>query len=540
MKKILFTYIGIMLGLFCANAQGLSERSFLTTDKAVYVAGEAIRISAFCWNGEKSSLSCESGVAYVELLSADKVAAKAKIALLSGRGAGSLLTPADLPSGNYRLVAHTAPNRYEDGFDGKPFEKIVTIFNFFSTERTSSGIEQVSDEQYRQSLSWSEVDNGALSVRVSGNEVIVKNLSGKNMTISASVRKDDGFLGEKNPSIADYLSSASKQVVSYVDLVKLEREGEIITAAVVGGSEKEIALAKGRFAFISSPGADGELYCAPVNEEGYVQFHTTGIHGNRDLVCEIEGLDEKSPLHLEIVTPAVEIQKRSLPKAKITSALLPVLEERGVQMQIGRRFGVGERKILADRENPLLSNGGVLYALDDFTRFDTMEETIIEIIKGVRVRKDSKGEPQIQILLESAYDKPEYSQGNALILVDGVPVFEHKKVMEVNPRIVKDIIVYPATFSIGGRMVGGMMNLITDRGNMPGIKFNRNVRIVDFQGVSEAVETETWKPVLNLPSEGNDVTLCTLPSSEDSILVIEGITEDGKAVIYSKKIKSQN
>ena len=96
-----------------ALAQRQAERTYISTDKDVYVAGERIWCSAFCVDPATGQLSSVSGVAYLELHSAAGMAASARIALLGGRGAGSVDLPAALPTGNYRLIAYTAQNRAE-------------------------------------------------------------------------------------------------------------------------------------------------------------------------------------------------------------------------------------------------------------------------------------------------------------------------------------------------------------------------------------------------------------------------------------------
>ena len=108
MRKLTLLFVSILALAAPALAQRQAERTYISTDKDVYVAGERIWCSAFCVDPATGRLSSVSGVAYLELHSAEGLAASARIALMGGRGAGAVDLPAALPTGNYRLSAYTA------------------------------------------------------------------------------------------------------------------------------------------------------------------------------------------------------------------------------------------------------------------------------------------------------------------------------------------------------------------------------------------------------------------------------------------------
>ena len=99
MKKILtllFCLLSASL-LRVPGAERLRERVYLSTDRDVYVAGDAVWLSAWCVDAGSGRLSGFSKTAYVEIHSADKLVQTAKIALDGGRGAGRLFLPTTLP-----------------------------------------------------------------------------------------------------------------------------------------------------------------------------------------------------------------------------------------------------------------------------------------------------------------------------------------------------------------------------------------------------------------------------------------------------------
>ena len=101
MRRILLTCLTLLSG-WAARGAAPVERIYISTDRTVYIAGDAVWCSLFCLDGN-GSYSNESAVAYLELISTDGTAATAKIGLLEGRGAGSFRIPATASTGTILL-----------------------------------------------------------------------------------------------------------------------------------------------------------------------------------------------------------------------------------------------------------------------------------------------------------------------------------------------------------------------------------------------------------------------------------------------------
>ena len=121
----------------------LRERVYVSTDREVYVAGDAVWMSAYCMDASSGKLSSFSKTAYVEIHSAAGMVQTAKIALEGGRGGGRLMLPNTLPTGNYRLLAYTALGASEEGFDPSVGARTLSVFNTFSNERIDGGVKVV-------------------------------------------------------------------------------------------------------------------------------------------------------------------------------------------------------------------------------------------------------------------------------------------------------------------------------------------------------------------------------------------------------------
>ncbi|MBO4924161.1 MAG: hypothetical protein J5382_08560, partial [Bacteroidales bacterium] len=103
--------------LVCAAQGHLSERVYVSTDRDVYVAGDEVFLSAFCFDMNTGKLSGFSRTAYLEVVSPDGPVQTAKLALEGGRGGGVIRLHNTIPTGNYQLVAYTAQCFNEEGYD---------------------------------------------------------------------------------------------------------------------------------------------------------------------------------------------------------------------------------------------------------------------------------------------------------------------------------------------------------------------------------------------------------------------------------------
>ncbi len=106
----------------------LQEKVFLHVDRNFYIAGELCWFSAYVVDASSNRPVDLSRVLYVEIINGEgKPVQQTTIALNEGRGNGSFMLPASLPSGTYLLRAYTAGMQNEDA--DKFFRQTITIAN---------------------------------------------------------------------------------------------------------------------------------------------------------------------------------------------------------------------------------------------------------------------------------------------------------------------------------------------------------------------------------------------------------------------------
>ena len=472
----------------------------LHTDKSVYVAGDMILLSALCLKGDV--INEDSSIAYVELISSDGLAATAKIALVAGRGAGYLKLPAGIPTGNYGICAYTKDSDRAE-------VKIISIFNAKYTARVKGGVE-ISD-----SLNLIPHDSIKIAPSVEFNSVkyggrhhfTIRNEQDEDVSLVISVCEDDGL-------------PAPPSSAGFVDLVPGEPEydGEVVEARILGPDAASVTNRPWLTAIISSPGSPSDTYSGEINDDGTIRFKTNNIYGDKDLVCEVLGIeDEGLDCHFAPLSPFAHIQCPELPALRISPRMQHAIMSRHNATVTHAADTLYE--FLTIRQPLLLSDSDCRHwHLDDYTRFNTIEEIIVELVPIAGIR-NVNGKKRIKMAVSDKTKK--LKSDDVLVMLDGVPVSDHERLLSFDALSLSDMYIYPYVYVIGKAVFNGIINFVTTKHDMSALEFGDNVRILDYQGCSYPLalhmtgefskpsgRTMLWEPCLTLgPGESADFSI---------------------------------
>lgn len=569
-RHIKSVLIILLFALFSQNIKAqdrVPEKIYISTDRGSYLAGETLWISVYCLDVSKSlKLSDLSSVAYLEVHNSTSVVLTAKIFLINGRGSGHVSLPPSLPTGNYRIVAYTKQMLNQD--PQQLFEKIIPIFNVLTTEKVPGNIEIVTENLV---ASENEHQESALSLSSLGaqNEVEIKfglggrilplnstvpitllNTGSNPVSVNVSVVKVDSLPFNNTKSVSTFIAGINHVAPSFKDYYVPEYEGEIIKGRV---NLKGTGSLWDKIIFLSAVGDNAEVYSSVVDSTGAFNFYTNSFFGDKEIVMEIPSADSTYNYTYELNDPFLKKVNNNIPKLVLDRRFEQSLIERSIEMQIGRRFSIDTLyEKLPFHNDPLLRTKPVVYKLDDYTRFPVMSEVIIEYITELRFRKlDNRQD--LQMRWEDSYKTLSFSRGNTLLLLDGIPVFDHTKIFNYDPLKVKSISIYGSEFFVGYASFEGLVLFKTYKGDYSGLTFGKNVRIMDFQGalypskftaggIAKADNFPDmrsllyWNPQIDLnPGVSNDINIHTSSLPGKYIIIIEGITENGLPVEYSSE-----
>ena len=533
MKK-LFLLIGLLPLL--AQAQ-VVEKVYVSTDRNVYIAGDEVWCSLFCVDASRGVLSSFSAVSYLELVSTDGTVTTAKIGLMEGRGSGKFRIPDTAPTGNYRLIAYTSQNQ-DDYLAGS---QLLAVFNTSSLSRVREGVSFLPEAEYLKQEAPSEAESGSLRLSLAGGRpragqtFTVSLVSDEAADVSVSVYAVDELLPPQRNTLATFLQQPCWDAVS----TRLpEYEGEIIYAAVEGLAWRKLdSLSNLAVATLSSAGSPSDVYVGKVNDKGRLMFFTNNIYGDRELVCEV-----KSDCgYISLAEPFLRPSMEGIGPLVLSPVQYGPLVRRKAGM--GSALQVDTLVQFLPRRNDVLleADQKIHYHLDDYTRFPSFQEVIVEIIPELRLGT-SHGRRELKMIVTDAVNARKNLRDNIMVMLDGVVINDVSLLEGMDAMLLEDVDLYPQNFVLGGQSFNGMVNFITRKGYVKALQFPENVRVVDFKGVSYPVaylgapvrgedhrQLLYWHPALRL-SAGETMRLnLTAPAYSGTFRVVaEGLSKDGE------------
>ena len=542
-----------MLALCAGILQGAAavpvERIYVSTDREVYVAGDAVWCSLTCLDGN-GRFSNESAVSYLELVSEAGTACTAKIGLLEGRGAGSFRIPVTAPTGTYRLVAYTAVNAGEEGTPWMAGSRLLTVFNTTSAARVPDGVEILDESAYESLPQPEAAPQGALQLSArtrlpkGAAAALVLSNGGSRASVSLSVRHEDDLrpaAQENSPESFLKALPADVRLRPGANPVT-EYDGEIVTARLLGArAESDYTEAT-----LSTAGDPASLYIGRADGTDIIRYHTSNIYGNREIVSEVSQLDRKEG-YIDFESPFIHPEAGTLPKLLLSPVQRQDLVSRKAALRAEKTLRIDTLTTFMTRRKDLLleSVDHRRYHLDDYNRFPSVREVLVEIIPELSLRR-VKDVWQLQLVVSDAVQSRFDRTGSILVMMDGVVLSDLDLLLDFDAMLLEDVDIYLQSFVCGKVAYHGLVNFITKKNYVTALHFPANVRVVDFQGVAYPVayngavpegegqdlrQLLYWHPVLNLDA-GSDyrIEIHTPGYAGRFKAVAEGFTEDGKPV----------
>jgi hypothetical protein len=536
----------MMMLFFCFSLQAeekISERVYVHTDKDCYVAGEDIWVKFYLVNSDFHP-STLSKVGYIEICDSEKPHIQIKLALNNGSGAGKIKIPAHTPSGIYQLSAYTRFMRNEG-------EKV-----FFNREIVIINLNQPKTErvEFTESYEGNEIiaENSNVGIHTDLPEyekrdkvlLSLNNLPANTADLVVSVSRNDSIASLK-VNKKDWLKKESKDLSSSI-LWLPEYEGHIVT----GRYTSKLPNSEQYTSSIGLVGNDIRYLNGKTNEDNQtVSFYAGGIYGSQEMVVSVYSpLYEKTSYRMDVVSPFQEALPDNLSILKFYPNNNHLME-RYIALQLNDETTPVKKTLLADDYYNLPVS--LSYDLDEYTRFNTLGETILEFIKGVRVSKKNE-KRNIQIFLK---DEMRYNIGNTLVLLDGIPIYNHDDILDYNPQNIKKINIYDGRYNFGDELFDGIVSFITYKRNLASFRLSDNSQLfgyefpslpVDFEFPDYSDETTKssrkpdfrhtlyWNPFVKPEKDQpTQLSFYTSDLSGEFDVVVEGITLDGK-IIYGK------
>lgn len=523
MKNLIITFL---LSLVLPLQAGIRERVHLISDKEVYLSGEKILVTLRTTNEKKQKLIF-SKIAYAELADSAVSHAQAMTLVSDGMGTMALSIPEDLPTGYYRLIAYT---RYmlNESADIRN-EKLIAVINpkTLNIKQLTGSSEQHLNSDLQSSLIL-RCNQKTYQQRQKG-EISIDNLPDDLVSYTLSIASD---LPNIPIPLAGNTLSEPLQPVSTRFLA--EYEGSVVRARITGMQDDSRKL------LLSVPGRNPEVFTGKKLDTGEYEFITGALTGVAELATTLDTRDDER-YTIDFVSPYAPVQLRRLPVLKIDSTLTADILRRHVALQVRSAFGLAYEQETPARMVQSTSTPEWTYILKEYTRFNTIEEVILEYVTNVRFRKIGN----IRTLAINREGSDGYTMGNTLVLLDNVPVFSHELLLQYDADRIEKIDIYRKQHVFGGQLYDGIVAFKSYEGNFRGFQLDRSTLISSYKGPQAGVTltkpdragapknlpdvrtTLYWqsgnKPDTRIPFETSDV-------SGHFKVVLVGLRRDGQEV----------
>lgn len=301
-------------------------------------------------------------------------------------------------------------------------------------------------------------------------------------------------------------------------------------------------------ALLASARGRGRIYATRTDHLGKLVFELPDLSGPSTLFIR-NGMEPTSPIHIQWHSPFDSRIAFSPILTRVTPA--PNALRRAFihqQVEAVYRAPAEQDPLTSEKpDNPFYGQANETYRLDDYTRFPTMEEVFREYVTGVWVRKNKQG---FYFLLLNRLSQTLMDRDN-LLLVNGQPISNVNKLMEFNPLEVDHIEVVDRKFFAGPLTLQGIVNVITTPAAAQSHIPDETLLELAYEGYQpyreraprlydsdQARRSRTpdfrhqlyWNPNQRLEAGAANIAFYTSDTTGSFVVVVEGVTNSGRAL----------
>jgi len=282
---------------------------------------------------------------------------------------------------------------------------------------------------------------------------------------------------------------------------------------------------KGEFNVVSREYGVKELVIQPLSQE------TDGYYVDlADPFLLEEGGFQAGSLYID--TTDVEEINKAIISMQVRDIYDPFLQTTGIGSRLNGRpdfYGVPDNTIL----------------LADYIELTTLREVFKEIVPGAStVTRNGKS----SLRLINSHPDASFTS-SPLVIVDGVPVYDFDKILEIKSSEIEKIEVLNTRYFIADLVIEGIINIVSKKGNLSVLDFDRSIFRQEFSGLDDHLffsqdystdeqksaripdfrNTLYWNPNIRTDKNGTAaIEFYTSDETGEYTVIVEGFAADGK------------
>lgn len=327
-----------------------------------------------------------------------------------------------------------------------------------------------------------------------------------------------------------------------------EVAGKIITGKII--PKLPNAPLKDLGVYLSIPSTKTQFRSSMSDASGHLLFQFPNFYTEDQVIAQIER-QYNNDYKLSIDNPFVKSSSKYPTKSfgfGRTGKYQLNQYHRDVAVQDNYNFNLNNRFVSPSIDSSAFYyQADVNYDLDDYARFNTIEEVLREYVSPVKL---SKTKNDFDIAVYDEVNKRFFNNA-PLILLDGLAITDFNKFMEYDPLKIKSIDIVDRMYFLGSAGYSGILNFTTYRGNLEGFELDPKAIVLDYKGLQSrreflapVYETKDqinshlpdfrhllyWDPSININAGGiKDLSFYTSDVPGKYVIVLQGISPLGKA-----------
>jgi hypothetical protein len=261
--------------------------------------------------------------------------------------------------------------------------------------------------------------------------------------------------------------------------------GHIIRAKLINNNTG--MADKGVTTYLSVPSVRTEFRVTTSDSLGLVKFEVPGFYGSEEIILQTDP-KEDSTSRFEILSPfsdryvSSRLPEYIMPAVQSASLLDQSIAEQVQHIYTGNNLN--QFSMQPVDTNSFYVEPDEKYYLDNYTRFQTMEEVIREYVVSTNVVQKRN---RLQLFLANKPQREFFDQA-PLILIDGVPFFDSNEIFQQDPMKIRRIDLMNREYAIGYQSFNGVVSMTTYKGDLNGIRLNTHPVVLDYPGIPEQRE----------------------------------------------------
>ncbi|MEQ9403488.1 MAG: hypothetical protein RIM99_07885 [Cyclobacteriaceae bacterium] len=278
----------------------------------------------------------------------------------------------------------------------------------------------------------------------------------------------------------------------------------------------------------SSP-AQGYYNTSFVDQTGTTNFIIDpSIYSNSYL----SGSNELSRVKNISISDYATIETPTPLKFQLDDRQIRMIDERMVEVQVENMYAETTSKDSIKAES-FYGTPDKLFKLDEYTRFPTMDEVILEILSGVRLRKNKD-----ELSLYLANSLGQVNKEKPLILINSLPVTDVNEVVNIDPLKIESVEVVREEYQLNESIYGGIIHFIPYKSDFfINRDFSINNSLIPLENTEPSFYQEAktnTKPdyrsqLVWMPGDENlkEIKFITSDVTGEFIIDIQGVSKEG-------------